>query len=84
VNGDPVRLDLAVRRRDAQQLAGVHSAADDAADDEIAFGDLQRDLVLPVVATIAAVRNRVCCRLAVIRGDNRERGVTAPRSRAFA
>src|SRR5581483_9095523 len=42
---DAVALDVPVRRRDPEKLAGVHAAADDAADDEVALRDLERDLM---------------------------------------
>ena len=47
VDGDPVGLDLLVRRRDPEQLARVHADADNVADDEVAFRDLHLDLVPP-------------------------------------
>jgi hypothetical protein len=45
VYGDPVRLDVLVRRRDPKQLSGVNAFPHDPADNNIAFGDLHRDLV---------------------------------------
>jgi hypothetical protein len=45
VDDDAVHLDLLVGRRDPHQLAGVDAAARDEADDEVALGDLERNLV---------------------------------------
>jgi hypothetical protein len=45
MNCNPVRLHVLVRRRNAEELARVDPATDDAAHDEVALRHLHRDLV---------------------------------------